>query len=102
MLDLPHDPKAPKFNIDVALSMPADPSVNSYCAQLEGVKPDPLIKSDRIPESDITQFHDPESEVTYAHGRVNISVHDNKKLSVKKSQEHIYNMCTRGDAKGKS
>lgn len=57
------------------------------------------------------QFHDPDSEVTYAvkvRGKdgaeaeetlVKIDVHDNKKLSVKKYQEHIYTMCTRGDRK---
>ena len=35
------------------------------------------------------QFHDPESEVTYANGRVAINVHDNKKLSVSKYRECV-------------
>ena len=39
------------------------------------------------------QFHDPESEVTYAHGRVAISVHDNKKLSVSKYRDLLYEKC---------
>jgi len=39
------------------------------------------------------QFHDPESEVTYAQGRVNISVHDNKKLTVSKYRDLLYEKC---------
>jgi len=39
------------------------------------------------------QFHDPESEVTYAQGRVNISVHDNNKLTVSKYRDLLYEKC---------
>ena len=36
------------------------------------------------------QFHDPDSEVVYAQGRVSISVHDNKKLTVSKYRDLLY------------
>ena len=39
------------------------------------------------------QFHDPESEVTYAQGKVSISVHDNKKLTVSKYRDLLYEKC---------
>jgi len=39
------------------------------------------------------QFHDPESEVTYAQGRVGINVHDNKKLTVSKYRDLLYEKC---------
>ena len=45
------------------------------------------------------QFHDPESEVTYAQGRVNISVHDNKKLTVSKYRDLLYEKCGAKNAK---
>ena len=48
MLQAPPEPHRPKLNIDVALSMPSDPSIRSYCVQLEGVRPDKVLPSDRV------------------------------------------------------
>ena len=48
---------------------------------------------DGLSHSYCQQFHDPESEVTYGQGRVNISVHDNKKLTVSKYRDLLYEKC---------
>ena len=58
-----------------------------------------LTAAEGLQHNYCSQFHDPESEVTYAHGRVNISVHDNKKLTVSKYRDLLYEKC--GDGKRK-
>ena len=58
-----------------------------------------ITAADGLSHMYCTQFHDPESEVTYAQGRVNISVHDNKKLTVSKYRDLLYEKCGAKNAK---
>ena len=58
-----------------------------------------MTAAEGLQHSYCAQFHDPESEVTYAHGRVNISVHDNKKLTVSKYRDLLYEKCNARNAK---
>jgi mitogen-activated protein kinase 15 len=94
-------PKASDDAIDLLLNLMVYDPTKRYTAR------------DGLEHAYCAQFHDPDSEVTYAvkvRGKegekeekfVRIDVHDNKKLSVKKYQEHIYTMCKKGDDKGKS